>query len=238
MAKKADLIITLGGDGTFLRAVRLLGGGETPVLGINLGKFGFLAEVEVAEMYDILPEVLEGGFQLERRMMLDCEVYLNEKKIVARRALNEIVLNRSAKDKLMHVDVHINDIFFNGYSADGIIFATPTGSTAYSLSAGGPIINPKEKIIAMTPVCSHSFFNRSVILNKSDEIKLRCLEENEPNTTLNVDGLTFHSGSFDLVKIKTSKQFVNLLKAGKRSFYTTLKGKLNTWTTGDWHGTN
>jgi len=225
-----DLLIALGGDGTILRAVRLLGGKDVPILGVNLGKFGFLAEVDVENLYNVLSQIIEGKYQCDKRMLLRCEVIKDGESVLERDVLNEVVAGRGAQQRLIRFKVDINGKFFANYSSDSVILATPTGSTAYSLSAGGPLISPATKVMVMTPVCPHSFFNRSIVLSKSDEVCIRCIDRHAI-PTITFDGITISQReSFDYLKITTSSREVNLIKFGERDFYTVLKEKLEAWT--------
>jgi len=225
-----DLLITLGGDGTILRAVRLLGGKDVPILGVNLGKFGFLAEVDVKDLYNVLSQIIEGKYRCDKRMLLKCEVIKDGKSVLERDVLNEVVAGRGAQQRLMRFKVDINGKFFANYSSDSVILATPTGSTAYSLSAGGPLISSATKVMIMTPVCPHSFFNRSIVLSQSDEVCVRCADKHD-SLTLTFDGITISQReSFDYLKVTTSSREVSLIKFGERDFYTVLKEKLEAWT--------
>ncbi|MDI6690139.1 MAG: NAD(+)/NADH kinase [Actinomycetota bacterium] len=229
IAEDIELVIVLGGDGTILRAVRLLRGSDIPILGVNLGKFGFLSEIEVKDLYPALTRIMNKDFSLQKRMMLDCEVVQGRKSLAKHMALNEIVVGRGVRQRLLEFDVYINDEFFGRYASDGLIFATPTGSTAYSLSVGGPLVSPDTRLILMTPVCPHSLFNRTVILNDTDEIKV-CSKSEQLRVTVSADGMIIFEGKpFDFVRISTSASSISLVKLNGRNFYTLLKEKLAIW---------
>ncbi|HDP69839.1 MAG TPA: NAD(+)/NADH kinase [Actinobacteria bacterium] len=225
-----NLLISLGGDGTILRAVKLLKGKDVPILGVNLGRFGFLAEVDVEDVENVLPQIIEGNYQLDKRMLLRCEMIRDNKVVFKQDVLNEAVMGRGIQQRLTEFEIEINGKFFARYSADSVIFATPTGSTAYSLSAGGPLIVSKMRAIIMMPVCPHSFFDRSIVLSESDEINVRCLESSS-EIALSFDGITLQeSNRFDFLKIYASPKEVTLIRFGERDFYAVLKEKLEAWT--------
>lgn len=223
--RDADLVIALGGDGTFLKAVRLLNGKDIPILGVNLGEFGFLSEVQVKDLYTSLTPVLKGDFKIEQRMVLDCLVKSKDSKSESI-ALNEIVVGKSARNKLVRLSVDINGKFFNRYACDAIIIATPTGSTAYSFSAGGPLVNPKSKTILLTPVCSHTLFGRTIVLDEGDKIEIRSIG-NKTDLNISIDGVEFcQLDSLDLIEVSTSSSAVSLVRVSEYDFYSIIKNKL------------
>lgn len=168
-----ECVITLGGDGTLIQASRDLVSLELPMMGINMGHLGYLTQVSKEESLDpVLDALLRDSFTLEKRMMLEGNV-IGAKKSVKGIALNEIVLTRQDVLQMLHFQVFLNDVFFNEYMADGIIAATPTGSTAYNLSAGGPIVAPGAQLMVLTPICSHSLNARSIVLSPEDRISIR-----------------------------------------------------------------
>lgn len=170
---QTECIITLGGDGTLIQASRDLISLELPMMGINMGHLGYLTQVSREESLDpVLDALLNDSFTLEKRMMLEGSV-AGAKKMVKGIALNEIVLTRQDVLQMLHFQVYLNDVFFNEYMADGIIAATPTGSTAYNLSAGGPIVAPGAQLMVLTPICSHSLNARSIVLSPEDHISIR-----------------------------------------------------------------
>lgn len=226
-----DLAIALGGDGTVLRAVQLIGRRETPVLGVNLGRFGFLAEVEEKHLESILERVLAGRFQVQKRMMLSCELTETDSKREGL-ALNEIVIERGSQPKLLELAISINGDFFNRYACDGLILSTPTGSTAYSLSANGPIVSPRIRVVLMTPISSHSFFNRTVVLEETDRIEITLPNPEKQKVTINIDGETFfRDDRFDRLEVFASPVETNLISLGEKTFYQILREKLKIWDT-------
>ncbi len=171
-----ECIITLGGDGTLIQASRDLISLELPMMGINMGHLGYLTQVSREEsLGPVLDALLSDSFTLEKRMMLEGSV-VGAKKTVKGIALNEIVLTRQDVLQMLHFQVYLNDVFFNEYMADGIIAATPTGSTAYNLSAGGPIVAPGAQLMVLTPICPHSLNARSIVLSPEDRISIRLVD--------------------------------------------------------------
>lgn len=171
-----DCVICLGGDGTLIQAARDLAGRKIPLFGINMGHLGYLTQVSREEsMEPVLDALLNDSFTLEKRMMLEGSV-VGAQKTVKGIALNEIVLTRQDVLQMLHFQVYLNDEFFNEYMADGIIAATPTGSTAYNLSAGGPIVAPGAQLMVLTPICSHSLNARSIVLSPEDSISIRLVK--------------------------------------------------------------
>lgn len=229
LMKNADLVVVLGGDGTILRAVRLLKGREVPVLGVNLGTFGFLAEVETAQLIDSVERIIVGEFGVEKRMMLNCEIVSGKAK-TKHNALNEIFVGRGNGQRLLEFDVKINNRFFNRISCDGLILASPTGSTAYALSAGGPLVSPANQLIILVPVCPHSLFNRSLILEKTDTVEIAPTER-VLKASVACDGIYIWGNKpFDYVKVISAQEKVNLVKFGQRDFYSILRKKLQIYT--------
>ena len=165
-----DIAVSLGGDGTMLRAVDLVSSAGVPVLGVNVGQLGYLAEVEPASIANALKRVVAGDYTVDERMMLSVEV---EGSALAGswRALNEAVLEKSQPGRIVRLDVSINGTFFTTYAADGVIVATPTGSTAYSFSARGPIVSPRHDCMVLTPVSPHMLFDRALVLDPSEEVR-------------------------------------------------------------------
>lgn len=183
-----ECVITLGGDGTLIQAARDLISLGLPLMGINMGNLGYLTQVSREESLDpVLDALLQDSFTLEKRMMLEGHVTGKEKSVKGI-ALNEIVLTRQDVLQMLHFQVYLNGAFFNEYMADGIIAATPTGSTAYNLSAGGPIVTPGAQLILLTPICAHSLGARSIVLSPEDHISIRLLRQ--------ADGRS-HSAVFD-----------------------------------------
>ncbi len=223
---KLAMIIVVGGDGTILRVARDLADWNLPVLGINLGHKGFLAEIEVEQMERFLQYIATEQYDFQERMMLEALLYRKEKQLGSYLALNDIVVARGPFSRNIKVDSFINNDFMESYSGDGVIIATPTGSTAYSLSAGGPIVNPIMELFVITPICPHSLYNRSVIISGTDTMSLR-VDSRQVEVVLTVDGqVRFTLESDDQIIVRRAEQKVKLVCFHENSFYRLLHQKL------------
>jgi NAD+ kinase len=174
-AKELDLVVSVGGDGTFLRAAHLASHADAPVLGVKVGRMGFLTEVEPHEAPDVLARFLEGSATIEERLAVIAEA--DGEGVGAEWALNEIIVEKSARHRLIRLAVYVGDVYVTTFSADGVIAATPTGSTAYSFSAGGPIVSPSVPCIVVTPIAAHMVFDRSLVLAERERVSLEVLGE-------------------------------------------------------------
>ncbi len=220
------LIIVVGGDGTILRVARDLACWNVPILGINLGHKGFLAEIEVEQMERFLQYIANGQYSYHERMMIEARLTRGKEELGNYLALNDIVISRGPFSRIIKVEAYVNDDFMESYSGDGVIIATPTGSTGYSLSAGGPIVNPSMELFVITPICPHSLYNRSVVVDGSDIIKMR-VDSRQVQVVLTVDGqVRFALEDEDQVFINRSKQKVKLVCFDDYSFYRMLHQKL------------
>lgn len=228
-----ECILVLGGDGTLIKAARDTGELSIPLIGVNLGKLGYLCELEEDTVYPAIDQILSGRFMVEERMMLTGVLLRDGEEILRGFALNDIVLHRSGTLRVVSYTVTVNGQHLSSYTADGIIAATPTGSTAYSLSAGGPIVDPKAPAILLTPINSHNLNNRSIVLGESAVIEIEVTPERWDENTeilLSLDG----AGETrllpgDLVRIQRSEQVARILKLGKRSFLQILQRKLESY---------
>lgn len=220
------LIIVVGGDGTILRVARDLACWDVPILGINLGHKGFLAEIEVEQMERFLQYVATGQYSFQERMMIEARLKRGDEELGYYLALNDIVVSRGPFSRIIKVDAFVNEDFMESYSGDGIIISTPTGSTGYSLSAGGPIANPTMDLFVVTPICPHSLYNRAVIVNGVDVIKLR-VDSRQVQVVLTVDGqVRFALEDEDQVIVSRADQKVKLVCFDDYSFYRMLHQKL------------
>jgi len=174
---KCDILVAIGGDGTVLSAAHIACEKQIPIVGINVGRVGFLAEYKPEEISAVLDILSSGTFKTQNRMMLDCTVYSNKRKVLTRSVLNEIFLHAHAPERMVNLEVKINDKFLTEYWADSLILATPTGSTAYNLSAGGPIIYPLAEAFVLNPISPMSLSVRPIIIPSSSICKIRCLPE-------------------------------------------------------------
>jgi NAD+ kinase len=218
-------VIVLGGDGTLLAAARQVASSKIPILGVNLGSLGFLTEVALAELYPMLEAVYEQRCAIEKRAMLQCELVRNGKCVEQFEALNDIVVSKSAIARIADFDFFLDGAFMSNYKADGIIIATPTGSTAYSLAAGGPILAPNVHAFVITPVSPHSLTTRPLVVHDSAvmEIEVKTTEE----TYLTVDGqVGTPLCSKDRVKCRRSEDEIQLFHFAGKSFFDVLRQKL------------
>lgn len=226
LAEKIDILIVLGGDGTFLGASRLVHGYEVPVLGVNLGGLGFLTEFTVDELYLMLEKILDGDYETEKRELLTAKVVREKKSIGVYSVLNDLVINNGPVSRVVDLAIYISGEHITTPKADGIIFATPTGSTAYSLSAGGPIIYPTLPVIVMTPICPHVLTNRPLVVSSGTEIKVEVLSDAQ-NTYLTLDGqIGFSLQQGDEIYLKNSESHINIIKSPFRDYFSILKTKL------------
>ena len=223
-------ILVIGGDGTILAAARMLVGNTIPLLGINLGTLGFLADVNLADLSNTLDLLLKDQYQVENRIMLTAEVYKQGEKAATYIALNDFNINRFGASRVIGLKVGINGSIIDCYRADGVIVCTPTGSTGYNLSAGGPIINPTCKNFVITPICPHSLTARSIVLAKEDVVTVE-VEQIRSNIKEEAiisfdgrEGLSIVPG--DQVKIYKSQEVTPFIKATEVSFVQILKEKL------------
>jgi len=220
-----QLLVVLGGDGTLLSAARALKGRDIPLFAVNLGNLGFLTAITVDELYPQLERVLAGEYAVSRRRMLHTEVWRGGQCVCNYEALNDITLAKADIARIINLEVHVDDRFMCLYKADGLIVSTPTGSTAYSLSAGGPIMVPEVAALCITPICPHMLTNRPVIV--PDEAVIQISMSGDNITYLTVDGQVgeqLHKG--DRVICRRSEQTVQLIRASGVGFFDVLREKL------------
>src|SRR5438270_1310481 len=221
MAERADVLVALGGDGTVLRAMRLAGPNAVPVLGVNLGKLGFLAEVDVADLPNALTAMSEGRFAIEGRPALDVKIADEHFS-----AFNDVVVVRVPGEGNADIELAVQGAHFVSYAADAVIVATPTGSTAYNFSAGGPIIDPSVSGIVVTPSSSHSIFNRSIIVNPSHLLTLT-LMPSAGRLAVEVDGqVATHVAAGDTLTVTSYDDAARVVRLGHKTFYERARRKL------------
>jgi NAD+ kinase len=222
---RPDFLIVLGGDGTLLSAARSVATADIPILGVNLGSLGFLTEVQLHELYPTLEAVHENRCAVETRGMLHVELLRNFERLTSFEALNDAVVNKSAIARLVSIDLHIDQVFVSNYKADGLIVATPTGSTAYSMAAGGPILMPSVDAVVIAPVCPHSLTHRPLVVRDTAEIEVVVTSAQE-EAFLSVDGqVGMQIVDGDRVVIRKSNHRVKLLRL-KKTFFELLRTKL------------
>ncbi len=223
---KIEMLIVVGGDGTILKVGRDLASWGLPILGINVGHKGFLAEMEVEGLPRYLPNIISGDYLISERIMLKATVVRGGKEISSFSAMNDVVITKGPFSRIIRLDVNIDREFLESYTGDGIIISTPTGSTGYSLSAGGPIVNPVLDVIVITPICPHSFSNRSVIVDGSEAIQIN-VSTAQSDIVLTVDGqVGFVLSDEDHVVVSRSPIKTLLVDFKNRSFYSLLGLKL------------
>lgn len=221
-----DMIMVLGGDGTLLSVARLIGGHDVPILGINLGSLGFLTEVTLQEMYLALEDVLRREFTVTRRMLLKASVSRDEERIAEYSALNDVVMTKSALARIIDLQIRVDDQDVTMCKADGLIIATPTGSTAYNLAAGGPIVHPDMHALIMTPICPHTLTNRPVVLPEDSVLTITLRSENE-DVFLTLDGqVGFALRHQDTVHVQKASSMISLICSPRRNYFEILRTKL------------
>jgi NAD+ kinase len=223
---RVDLVIVLGGDGTLLATARVLNRKPIPILAVNLGGLGFLTVITREELYPTLERVLAGDVRSEKRVQLEAEVLRADEIMASFLALNDVVLNKGAIARVLDFDVTVDEQFVSTYKADGLIVSTPTGSTAYSLAAGGPVIVPSVQAMIVTPICAHMLSNRPIVLPDSALIEITVKSQRE-SIYLTVDGqvgLTLRSE--DIVRVKKGSSHVELIQPPQRSYFEILRQKL------------
>lgn len=230
-AAEADLVLVFGGDGTVLGVARAMNGLATPILGVNVGGLGFLTAVGSSQITEMLPDIFANKFEIEQRSLIEARAE-SSGEVVEQLALNDFVVSRGATSRLIDLHVTVNDEVLTDYRCDGLIVSSPTGSTAYSLAAGGAIISPDAPVLNITPICPHTLSNRSVIVSADSVVRVTVLTH-KLEIFLTADGqvqMPLYAG--DTVTVRRSKKEVRLARLPDSSFFTTLRQKLN------WSGSN
>jgi NAD+ kinase len=226
LAHEVDLVLVLGGDGTMIATARQIGGTEVPVLGVNFGGLGYLAEFRFEELYTALESILADNYRLDKRVMLAVELHRGQELITRNRVLNDVVINKSALARIIEIEAYLNQQFVNSFRADGLIVSTPTGSTAYNLSAGGPVIFPSMNAVVITPICPFTLSNRPIVVPDDAGIELHLKTENE-EVALTLDGqVGFALQAEDRVMIRKSDTTFNLIQPANRNYFDVLRDKL------------
>jgi NAD+ kinase len=226
IGEDASFIIVLGGDGTLLSVSRHGRGNDVPILGINLGSLGFLTESSVEELPAMLNAVIKGTYDVSKRIMIDVSVNREKEKVFEFTILNDAVITKDALARIIDIETYVNDDYLATFRGDGLILSTPTGSTGYSLSAGGPILYPSLKNIIVTPICPHTLTNRPIILPENTTIRAILLSRDE-RVVLTLDGqIGFPLEYGDEVIIKQSSRIVNLIKSSSKGYFEILRTKL------------
>jgi len=219
-------VVVLGGDGTFLSAIRWIQDTGVPILGINLGAFGFLTESSANRLFPIMEDIISGTFTTEERILLSAKVLRDGEAVACQTVLNDVVINKEALARIAHIKTSIDDYYLTTFKADGLIVATPTGSTAYSLSAGGPIVHPSLKTIILTPICPFTLTNRPLILPDTVIVKIE-LDERDSNVFLTFDGqVGLEVTHEDSIVIQKASHTIHMLRPSGLRYRDVLKAKL------------
>ncbi|MEE9168536.1 MAG: NAD(+)/NADH kinase [bacterium] len=228
LGRHCDLVLSLGGDGTILSAAKDVSPLGVPILGVNAGRFGFLTEISITELYDKLDDLIAGRFDIEDRMAIQAIIASERDQNGGNYlALNDVVLHKGGFARTRLIEVSVGDEYLNTYNADGIIISTPTGSSAYSLSAGGPLMAPDMEAILITPICTHTLSQRPLIIRDDLVVKIKVSSQNG-EMFLSVDGqdvMTVPEGF--IIQVKKAEQPVRLVKCSGNSFYQVLRTKLS-----------
>ena len=227
-----DVILVFGGDGTMLHALDAFVDSDIPMLGVNLGRMGFLLETEVGELEQAIDALLAGAYVIERRMMLKVEGYCGGKRVDAY-ATNDVSVSRGLSQRMIALDAYVGDTLVDHYIADGVVLASPTGSTAYSLSAGGPIVSPDVPCFVLNPICPHSLTSRPIVLSSDACVRLKLnMNEMRDGVQLSLDGQAVcEMSNLEEVRIRRSSHDAMLIRFPKeRNFFELLKNKLSQWT--------
>lgn len=231
LTRNVDVILVCGGDGTMLRVARELGGSVTPLLGINIGALGFLTDVPSSALPHALKQLWAGDYQIEKRAMIEATGDTRD-RVVRSVALNDFVVSRGIVSRLIELEVSVDGEMLTRYRCDGLIFSSPTGSTAYSLAAGGAVVCPTAEVFTITPICPHTLSNRSVIVSLTSSIDVKVISE-KPETILSADGQSESQlAAGDVITVRRSRNSVRLIHLSGTSFFKTLRHKLQ------WSGTN
>lgn len=226
LADQVDCLLILGGDGTLLNTARSVAENGVPLLGVNLGQLGFLTEIELSNLYTSLEQLLAGEYHIEERMMLEAEVVRDGLVIDRFQALNDIVLTKGAFSRMINLETYVGNQYVATYPADGLIISSPTGSTAYSLSAGGPIVSPEVEVMIVTPICPHTLYARPVVISPQEKVRVT-LRSQHAEVMLTVDGQHgFKVEANDEIVVHKSSLTTKLVRLKGRSFYEILREKL------------
>ncbi len=227
MLNCCDLLVCLGGDGTLLKAARRIYDKDLPIMGINLGNLGFLTEVDRNNIDTAIGQLFEGNYHIEKRMMLEAAIFKNNSRTITDIALNDVVITRGATARILYLKAYINDMFVDTFPGDGLIISSPTGSTAYSLSAGGPIVEPDTDLMVVTPICPHILYSRSFI-TKSESVVRAVVDVGSINGAIvSLDGQEGHEMvAGDKVEVRKSQYSIKLVKMNTLNFFNILRTKI------------
>lgn len=223
---RVDCIIVLGGDGTLISVARSVGSRAIPILGVNLGSLGFLTEITLDELYPQLEQVLAGNFSVSERIRLDCHISRDGKNVAEYQVLNDVVINKGALARIVDIEIWVGKDYLTTFKADGLIISSPTGSTAYNMAAGGPIVYPGVSCLMITPICPHMLTNRPIIVSDRSVITVRMCFDNE-RVFCTADGQVGTAlQGHDVLEIKQAKVGTHLIKSATKDYFEVLRTKL------------
>lgn len=226
VADGVDCIIVLGGDGTLLSVARQIKGKNVPILGVNLGGLGFLTEISLEELPEMLPRVLKGEYRTSVRTMLDSSIWRQNEEIFSLSLLNDVVITKDALARIIDIETRVDGEYLTTFRGDGLILSTPTGSTGYSLAAGGPILHPSLGHVVLTPICPHTLTNRPIILPSDASVHARLISPDE-KVILTLDGqVGFPLEYMDEVVVRKSSFTVSLIRSDRKGYFEVLRNKL------------
>lgn len=226
---QCEVVFSLGGDGTFLKAARKVYRKGIPILGINLGNLGFLTEIDTGDIHSAVASIFQDKFEIENRMMLEARIISGGKTTAKDVALNDVVVSRGYLPRIIRLKMYIDDILTDTFPGDGLIVSTPTGSTAYSLAAGGPIVEPNTDLIIATPICPHLLYSRSYITPSDKIFRITVNEDYHHIATVTVDGqVGYEIKAGDSIEVKKSQYTVKLVRIKKRNFFNVVRNKIYT----------
>jgi NAD+ kinase len=222
----ADLVVVLGGDGTLISVARLMGGRQVPILGVNLGSLGFLTEITLDELYPALENCLSGDYRVSKRMMLRAAVERDGKEIESHQVLNDMVINKGALARIVDLETAVSGSWLTTFKSDGLIISTPTGSTGYSLAAGGPIVHPALDCLVITPICPHTLTNRPIVVDAgaSVTVTLKSMEEDVFLTLDGQVGMGLEAG--DVIRVERAEHRTLLVVSRSKDYFEVLRTKL------------
>jgi len=224
---QADLVVVLGGDGTLISTARMIGERNIPILAVNLGSLGFITEIALDELYPALEKCLNNEFRVSERLMLHAVVERDGRETASHLVLNDVVINKGALARIVDLETRVNGFDLTTFKADGLIISTPTGSTGYSLSAGGPIINPSMNCIVITPICPHTLTNRPLVIDDDSRVMVTVKSLDDEDIYLTLDGqvgLELKSG--DVIHVSRARHSAKLVMSESRDYFQILRTKL------------
>lgn len=222
-----DLAVIVGGDGTFINVARNLAGSGAPIIGINLGRRGFLTDVSVKAMNEAIQRILDGDYYIQERSLIEAQLFVDDKFVQTSTAMNDVVVHKTNIGRLVEIEINIDGKYMIGLRADGLIIATPTGATAYALSAGGPILSPTLPALELIPISPQSLGNRPIVVNDDSLIELRLIDIESGQAGLIADGhIRYELDGSESIKVRKSPDIVKFVRVEGHSFYDSLRYKL------------